>query len=179
MAARADCNAPGCCLIRLRCWFRLATTGQPQIAKVTIGGTFEAGGKYRIKVGDVIFGFDRVGEQKPVAILPLKMYVAAGSLMFFSGVGKADKFNSDATGSGLINMPNEGAASRVAERKVSGLFYDMVLEPTANFLLAPLSHSPASSALTIGVIPALRQWWVANRHPINRLGELLPWTWVA
>lgn len=90
-----------------------AVTGQPQKTKFTFGGNFEPGDKFYIKLGDTIFGADRVAGFNPVAALPLKdkMYVPAGVTLFFSGVATPRKFNSDAIGAGLINMSSNAGGS--------------------------------------------------------------------
>lgn len=90
-----------------------AVTGQAQKTKFTFNGSFEAGDKFYIKMGDHIFGADRVAGLNPKAALPLKdkVYVGAGVVMFFSGVATPKKFNSDAIGSGLINMSSNGGGS--------------------------------------------------------------------
>lgn len=91
--------------------------GQPQITKITFGGTFEIGDQFRVKLGDHVYGADRVSGKTPAAILPLKdkIYVASGSILFFSGVQMPTKYNSDAIGSGLINMSsNTGGAAEIS-----------------------------------------------------------------
>lgn len=53
------------------------------------------------------------------------------------------------------NSPQTNAS----ERKAWMTIYDMVVEPAANTMLTAVAPSPASAALTVGAIPALRKVW--------------------
>ena len=52
--------------------------------------------------------------------------------------------------------------TNTAERKIAGKYYDLLIEPTLNVLLSAARANPVSGALTIGVIPGLREAFVSE-----------------
>ena len=142
---------------------RAGAAGQPQKTKLTFGGTFEAGDKFKVKLGDYIYGAERVAGETPTTILPLKdkAYVSAKSLLFFSGVSEPRKYNSDAIGAGFINMSsNSGGAEDIVG---TGIYRNNVAaftrqtvqiwfvdpDPTLNKLMQVLENVGAIAARSI------------------------------
>lgn len=132
-----------------------AVAGQPQIATVTLGGTFDPGDRFSIVLGDgasaETYGYD--GSPDPIAEIVLthskKMYAAGGSLVNFSGVNRPDLWNRDnqvAVGAGFINASNQDGGSD----EVTGLeIYQgsmAIFAPNA-VQIWTMSDDPANNAL--------------------------------
>lgn len=96
-----------------------AVSGQTKQVEITVGGTFEAGDRFGVRLGDVIFG--QIAKPSPRGTVCLthknKMYSAAGSLLHFSGVDAPAGWNRDTTdpdadvGAGFINMASQSRGS--------------------------------------------------------------------
>ena len=85
----------------------------PQISQVTIGGTFEPGDKFTVTINSQSFGAGRAAGQQPVSVVTLqkKIYAAAGSSLFFSGLNEPTRMNAGVIGSGVVDMSNEVGGS--------------------------------------------------------------------
>lgn len=87
-----------------------------QVSTVTIGGTFEAGDKFRVTLDDKNFGWTGNVSADTTSVLTheTKVYTTAGSILQFSGVNAPTGHDSDvATGAGSINMSNHSAGSEL------------------------------------------------------------------
>lgn len=93
--------------------------GQNKKVTITIGGTFEVGDRFGVRLNDTIFGAISKPTPKGTAVITFKskIYSAAGSLLQFSGVNTATGFNRDTTdpnadiGAGFINMASQARGS--------------------------------------------------------------------
>ena len=160
-----------------------AASGQPQIATITLGGTFDPGDKFTITLGDgssaEVFGFD--GSPSPVAEIILtfssKMYAAGGSLVNFSGVNRPDLWNRDnqtVVGAGFINASNQDGGSD----EVTGLeiyqgsmaifapnavqIWQMSDDPAANVLLQTLRNTGTLSPRSTRSFGSLDVFYLAS-----------------
>lgn len=96
-----------------------AVAGTPQKSTLTVGGTFEIGDKFFVKLTlngkDEVFGADFAAGQNGTICFThqSKVYVVAGPVLLFSAIDAPTKFNSatDSTGAGFINMSNKAAGS--------------------------------------------------------------------
>lgn len=95
-----------------------ATTGQPTIATVTVGGTFEPGDLFTLNAQwtdsddvfqDIDFGAGRVAGLKPLDLTTLKQKLIFAYVSGFgtSGVALGDRFNRDDAGAGILDIANE------------------------------------------------------------------------
>ena len=98
-----------------------AAAGQAQQATVTIGGTFEAGDRFNIRLvkGGLTKRFGTEGNPSQVGTNALtfksKLYSTVSSLTFFSGVGNASVFNNEnaaSPGANFINMSTQDEGSQ-------------------------------------------------------------------
>jgi hypothetical protein len=90
------------------------TPAVKQVSTITIGGTFEAGDKFRVTLDGKNFGFTGSTSFGTTAVLTheSKVYTTAGSITQFSGVNAPAGNDSDvSTGAGSINMSNHSAGS--------------------------------------------------------------------
>lgn len=100
-----------------------ATTGQAQIVTFTVGGTFDPGDKFTIKLTKglrtKVFGYNGSPEPVGTILLPFKtkMHAASGSLVNFSAAQNATVWNRDnietaLAGQGFINAASQDEGSQ-------------------------------------------------------------------
>jgi len=93
-----------------------AVSGRPQKNTVTVGGTFEVGDKFNVKLGTKNFGSvgnpDTVG--KTALTFKTKIYSVLGSTLHFCGVNNPTVWDVDSEtnpGAGFINMASQDEGS--------------------------------------------------------------------
>lgn len=89
-------------------------TGRGKKIAVTIGGTPETGDRFNIKLGNRNFGFvgKPVGDVVALVTLKQKVYAAAGTILFYSGIATPTRWETATDiGAGFINMSDEYGGS--------------------------------------------------------------------
>lgn len=137
--------------------------GQPQIATVTIGGTFEVGDEFTVTVGERNYGAS--GNPFPVGeyatILRGKVYSLTGGTMAFSGVNTPTEWNEGDAGAGFVQMSTQAAGSEnlvaivpyfnnaaiLSERNVQIWFLDT--DPDLNQQVQVLNNTGALAAKSV------------------------------
>lgn len=94
----------------------LEVPGQPKSLQVMIGGTFDPGDRFTIKLGGTSYGADDKPRVKgrSARTHQSKIYTTAGSLLQFSGANAPTVWGSDdpeSPGAGFIDMNNNSAGS--------------------------------------------------------------------
>lgn len=86
-------------------------TGRGKKIIITVGGTFEPGDRFNVKLGNRNFGYVGKPSGKVVALATLKtkVFAAADSNLFFSGIGEPMRWESGGAdiGAGFRNMADE------------------------------------------------------------------------
>ena len=97
-----------------------AAPSTPKIVEITVGGTFDPGDKFTVRLGSdaTLEGFGYEGSPSPVAETVLtfqsKVYAAGGSLVNFDGINTPDLWNRDnayISGQGFINAASQDGGS--------------------------------------------------------------------
>ncbi len=152
-----------------------ATVSLPQISTVTVGGTFQVGDKFSIKLtksGTVkVFGAE--AQPIPVATMALtfksKMHAAGGTNVNFSAVNDATAWNRDATanaGAGFINASNqdEGAKTVTALEVYQG---QLAIFARKSIQIWAIDADPDANAY----LQTLRRTGTPARHSVASYGN--------
>jgi len=133
-----------------------ATAVLPKIVDLTVGGTFEAGDKFSIRLGsaDTLEVFGYAGTPDPVATIAKtfksKMYTGSELLVDFSGVGRPDVWQRDhatVPGAGFIDPGSQDSGTV----PVTGLeIYEslMAIFGKESIQLWTMSDDPSSNSFT-------------------------------
>jgi hypothetical protein len=85
-------------------------SGRGKKVIIEINGTVEVGDKFNVTLGERNFGFVKkpIGEVTALVTLKTKIFAAAGTILYFSGIATPTRWEPDAdVGAGFRNMANE------------------------------------------------------------------------
>lgn len=136
-----------------------AVAGQAQISTLTLSGTFEAGDRYGVTLGEKTFGAVAKPTGAAAAVLThkSKVHAAAGSLVHFSGVDTPAGWSRDAvdgdTGAGFLSVASQSGGAQTltglgvyqefmaifARRAIQ--IWSIDVDPTLNVFQKPLNGS--------------------------------------
>lgn len=90
-----------------------AGVGTAQVATVTLAGTPEVGDRFAVTVGDTEYGAgDNPSTKATFGIaLGTKLYLCAGSVVYFCGVSSPTVWRAGVTGAGFFNVTSSGKGS--------------------------------------------------------------------